>query len=63
MIPTLTLIIAAYVITRMIELVANEERSGEAKRTALQVIAVVTMLVTIGSCAMVQLTGGSIPTP
>lgn len=63
MIPALTLIVSCYVVTRMIELTANEERSGTEKRTALQVIAVITMLVSIGSCAMVQLTGGSIPTP
>ena len=63
MIPALTLIVSCYVITRMIELVANEERSGAAKRTALQVLATITMLVAFGACVTVQFAGGRISSP
>ena len=63
MIPALTLIVGCYVITRMLELIANEERSGTAKRTPLQVVATITTLITLGSCAAVQLTGSTIQSP
>ncbi len=60
MIPALTAIIAAYVITRMLELAANENARGDGGRTHLQVAAVITLLIAFGSCTAVQMSGSSV---
>ena len=63
MIPLLTIIISTYVIVRMVELVANEDARGEKARGGLRWLAVIAILITLGSCAGVQLSGATLPTP
>ncbi len=54
MIPALTFIVAAYVITRMVELYSNEAHRGDSARGALQACAAVTILVALWGCWAVQ---------
>jgi hypothetical protein len=63
MIPWLTMIVAMYVLVRFLELASNENARGESGRTWLILLCCAGVLVTLGSCTAVQLSGTTVPTP